>query len=297
MLRSMKPPKTTLKNWWELFNMNDFKFSVSICVYGGDDSNWFEEAVESILNQTVKPTEIVLVVDGPVPESLDKVIYQYEQNDIFNVIRLPKNLGHGEARRVGLDNCKYDYVALMDADDISLPSRFEEQINILAKRPEIDIVGGDISEFIGETTNIVSYRTVPETDSEIKEYMKTRCPFNQMTVMFSKKAYHNAGGYIDWYCDEDYYLWIRMMLKGCKFANTGTTLVNVRVGEEMYQRRGGVRYFKSEAKLQKYMLDNKVIGISTYLINVLKRLIVQVLLPNKIRGFIFKKFAREKNNG
>ena len=116
---------------------------------------------------------------------------------------------------------------------------------------------------------------------------------NQMTVMFRKAAVDGAGGYVDWYCDEDYYLWLRMMLAGAKFANLPETLVNVRVGKEMYRRRGGMRYFKSEAKLQKWMLDNKIIGFGTYAVNVAKRLIVQVLMPNRIRSWVFQKFARK----
>ena len=115
---------------------------------------------------------------------------------------------------------------------------------------------------------------------------------NQMTVMFKKSVYERAGGYIDWYQDEDYYLWIRMFETGAVFANTGTLLVNVRVGKDMYKRRGGWKYFKSERRLQKYMLKHKIIGFGTYLINVTKRFIVQVLLPNKVRGWVFKKFAR-----
>ena len=77
-----------------------------------------------------------------------------------------------------------------------------------------------------------------------------------------------------------------------KFANVDNVLVRVRVGAEMYQRRGGWRYFVSEAKLQKYMLDHKVIGFGTFAVNTMKRLIVQVLLPNKVRGWVFQKFAR-----
>jgi hypothetical protein len=83
-----------------------------------------------------------------------------------------------------------------------------------------------------------------------------------------------------------------MCLKNMRFLNIPEVLVHVRVGEEMYRRRGGVRYFKSELKLQKYMLKNKVIGFPTYFINVSKRLIVQVLLPNRLRGWVFRKFAR-----
>lgn len=271
--------------------MGKIKFSVSMCVYGGDNSSHFSRAVDSILNQTVTPDEIVLVVDGPVPELLDKIIQGYEAHELFNVIRFSENQGHGNARRAGLKACRNEIVALMDADDVSLPHRFEEELAYFAK-DGIDIVGGDISEFIDNEDNIVAYRKVPTNDNDIKEYMKKRCPMNQMTVMFRKSAYEKAGGYIDWYCDEDYYLWLRMMRNGAIFANTGSVLVNVRVGKEMYQRRGGTKYFKSEAKLQLYMLKNGVIDFPTYFVNVAKRFIVQVLLPNRVRGWVFKKFAR-----
>lgn len=272
--------------------MNDLKFSVSMCVYGGDRADWFKTAVDSILNQTVKPDEVVLVVDGPVPEELDLVICEYEKSDIFNVIRFEENQGHGNARRAGLEACTNELVAIMDADDISDPSRFEKQLAQFANDAELDIVGGNITEFVGEPENVVGQRIVPSDDGEIKTYMKKRCPMNLVTVMFKKSSVNAVGGFIDWYCEEDYYLWVRMALNNMKFGNVQDVLVNVRVGKEMYQRRGGWKYFKSERKLQKYMRKNKIIGFGTYFMNVSKRFIVQVLMPNKLRGWIFKKFAR-----
>ena len=102
----------------------------------------------------------------------------------------------------------------------------------------------------------------------------------------------NSGNYQDWFWNEDYYLWIRMFLAECKFANLPNILVNVRVGKDMYARRGGMRYFKSEVRLQKYMLDNSIINSKVFLVNVLVRFMVQLLLPNKVRGWFFQKFAR-----
>lgn len=273
--------------------MSDLKFSVSMCVYGKDNPEWFDRALDSVINQTIKPTELVLVVDGPIPDEIEKVIEKYRTLIDFKIIRFSENQGHGNARRAGFEGCSYDLIALMDADDVSVPDRFEEQLKIFAEQ-DVDIVGGDISEFIGEEENIVAYRNVPTTDAEIKEYLKKRCPFNQQTVMFKKEAVEDVGGYIDWYCEEDYYLWIRLARKGYKMMNTGTILANVRVGKEMYSRRGGLKYFKSEKRLQKYMRKNKIIGFGTYFSNVTKRFIVQVLLPNKLRGWVFKKFARKK---
>ncbi len=269
-------------------------FSVAICVYGGDNAEHFKLALDSILYQTVKPDEVVLVVDGPVPNALDIIISEYEKLSCFKVIRLKENQGHGIARRTCLSNCTYDIVALMDADDISVPQRFEKELELLLNHEELSIVGGNIAEFIDTPDCIVGYRNVPSGDKEIKTYLKKRCPMNQMTVMFRKHDIEQAGGYLDWFCEEDYYLWLRMYLSGMIFANIPEVLVNVRVGKEMYRRRGGMKYFKSEAKLQKYMLKNEIINLPTYISNVGKRLVVQVLLPNSVRSWIFQKIARTK---
>jgi len=111
--------------------------------------------------------------------------------------------------------------------------------------------------------------------------------------MMKKSDVQKSGGYLEWYCNEDYYLWIRMYQNRMRFANIDGILVKVRVGKDMYQRRGGWLYFKSEWELQKYMKKNGITDHMTYIKNVIKRLIVQVLMPNCIRGWVFKKFARE----
>ena len=275
--------------------MEKIKFSVSICVYGGDNPEHFELALESIFNQTLPPDEVVLFVDGAVGEKTACIIEKYEsRHDSFRVIRSEKNVGHGNARRACMENCRYDYIALMDADDICTNDRFEKQINTFLNDKTLSIVGGQIEEFIDVPPNTVGKRTVPLKDADIKEYMKKRCPMNQVTVMFKKEDINSVGGYIDWYCEEDYYLWIRMAIAGLKFCNVADNLVFVRVGNEMYKRRGGCRYFASEAKLQRYMFKHKIIGVGRYLFNVTERLILQVLMPNSLRGWVFKKLAREK---
>lgn len=270
-------------------------FSVAMSVYKNDEVTYFERALESITTlQTVKPNEINLVVDGPIPSSLERVIKKYEVRiNNFNVIRLEKNHGLGNALKLAVEASTYELIARMDSDDVSLPTRFEEQLYFFQNNPDTDIVGGDISEFIGDESNIIARRKVPCTDYEIKKYIKKRCPFNHMSVMYKKSSVQDAGGYQDWFWNEDYYLWIRMLKNNSVFGNTGTVLVNVRVSNAMYKRRGGVKYFKSEAKLQKFMYQNDVINFSTYIFNVIKRLIIQVLLPNNLRGWVFRTFARK----
>ena len=275
----------------------DFKFSVCMSVYKNDRPEYVDIAIQSIfIKQTVKPNEIVLVVDGPISMELESLIdnYSTKYSEIFTIIKLEKNQGLGNALRVAVEKVKYDWVARMDSDDIAAPDRFEKQKSFLQENLDVDIVGGQITEFIDVESNIVGLRNVPLLSADINVYIKARCPFNHMTVMFRKDKILAVGNYIDWHYNEDYFLWIRMFLAGCQFANLPETLVNVRVGKEMYQRRGGWKYFLSEAKLQKYMFDNDIIGIIRFVYNVFGRFVIQVLMPNKLRGFVFQKLFRVK---
>ncbi|MDF2685852.1 MAG: hypothetical protein K0S55_1033, partial [Clostridia bacterium] len=107
---------------------NSIPFSVLICVYKNDNPDYFNEALYSIIKQTKKPNEIILVVDGPVTSHIDEIINKYEAEPFIKVIRLSENIGHGNARRIGLENCSNELIALMDADDISISNRFEKQL-------------------------------------------------------------------------------------------------------------------------------------------------------------------------
>jgi glycosyltransferase involved in cell wall biosynthesis len=275
--------------------MDHQQFSVAISVYKNDNPVFFDRALESITDkQTIKPDEIVLVVDGPVTEKINEVIKKYENKYAFNTIRLEKNGGLGNALKLASENSRFDLVARMDSDDVSISNRFEQQLSFLKNNPDVDIVGGDITEFVGNEENIVAKRSVPKTNDDIRRYMKKRCAMNHVSVMFKKQSIMNAGGYQDWYCNEDYYLWIRMWLNGAVFSNMGTVLVNVRTGKDMYSRRGGKNYYESEKKLQKFMLNNGMIGRMTFFANCLNRFVVQRMLPNSIRGWFFRHFARRR---
>lgn len=211
----------------------------------------------------------------------------------FKPIYLETNQGHGNARRISLENCSHNLIALMDSDDVSSPTRFAKQLHRFIKRPELDIVGGQISEFIDSPDNITGIRRVPLTNEEIRKYMKRRSPMNQVSVMFKRESVDNAGGYLDWFCEEDYYLWIRMAESGCVFNNVPDTLVNVRVGDEMSSRRGGWQYFSSEAKLQKYMLEKRVISYFRFVSNIAIRFGGEVLLSDSLRTKAYKMMRKD----
>lgn len=272
------------------------KFSVCTSIYKNDRPDFVGVALDSMLvNQSVKPNEIVLVQDGPIPEGLQQVLQEYEAKypDVMNVIRLEKNGGLGNALKLGVENAKYNICARMDSDDICLPDRFEKQLAYLETHPECDIVGGQMTEFIDTPDNIVGRRVVPLDNNEIYEFMKSRCALNHVTVMFRKEAVLKVGNYQDWFWNEDYYLWVKMMMAGCKFANIPDVAVNVRSGADQYARRGGKKYFDSEIGIKKLMLKEGMITKSQFAINYVERFIIQLMLPNSVRGWVFRTFARK----
>ena len=272
------------------------EFSVITSVYKNDKPEFVREALDSMLvNQSVKPTEIVLVQDGPVPYELSHLLLEYKDKygDLMNIIKLEKNGGLGNALKLGVENAKYDICARMDSDDICLPDRFEKQLAYLEVHPECDIVGGQMTEFIGDPDIIVGKREVPLTNADIYQYMKSRCALNHVTVLFRKDAVLKAGNYQDWFWNEDYYLWVRMMMAKCQFANIPDVAVNVRSGADQYARRGGKKYFDSEIGIKKLMLENGMISKKEYCINYMERFIIQRLMPNSVRGWVFRNFARK----
>ena len=271
-------------------------FSVAMSVYRNDKPEWVKMAIESVtLFQTYKPSEIIIIVDGPISEQLSNLLFEFENNKDYNfrILRLPENKGLGNALRLATEIARNDLIARMDSDDVSLPDRFEKQIQYLKDNPDYDLLGGQIVEFVGCEDNIVGKREVPVSNEAVYKWMKKRCPFNHMSVMFRKSKVLSVGNYIDWHYNEDYYLWIRMAEAGFKFANLPDTLVNVRVGKDMYARRGGWKYFKSEKGLQDYMYKRKFISLPQYLFNVAIRFSVQVAIPDKVRGYIFQKLFRK----
>lgn len=273
------------------------KFSVVISVYKNDNPEYVRQALDSItVEQSLKPSEVVLVVDGPVPDVLSDVLIGFESlhSDLFKLLWLPVNKGLGNALKIGVESTAYKIVARMDSDDICMPDRFEKQLAYLDAHPECDIVGGQMTEFIDNPDNIVGRREVPLTNDEIYKYMKNRCALNHVTVMFRKDAVLRAGNYQDWFWNEDYFLWVRMMMIGCKFANIPNVAVNVRSGANQYARRGGKKYFDSEIGIKKLMLEKGMITHKEYIVNYIQRFIIQLMLPNSIRGWVIRTFARSK---
>ncbi len=233
--------------------MANLNFSVLISIYAKEYPAFLEQALNSIENQTLSADEIVLVKDGALTAELDDVIaYHREHSEIpYKIIELKENVGLGQALNEGMDHCCYDWIARMDSDDISVPDRLEKQFFNLSKHPEVDILGSWICEFDEDPNICNKEKKVPVQHSDIVKFAKYRNPLNHMTVVFRKSAVLDVGGYEPMNGFEDYYLWMRMLMKGKRFANLPQALVKARAGRNMIVRRQGWKYGKDELMFEK----------------------------------------------
>lgn len=268
------------------------KFSVLLNVYCKDKSAWLKQAISSVLTNTVCPNELVIMVDGPIGKELQNVLNEAAQNNIVRILSHPVNIGRGAALGYAVPKCSYDLIALMDADDVCRKDRFEKQLAAFAANRNLAVCGGQIQEVDADTFAPIAERKVPLTHAEICQYLKTRMPFNNQTMMFKKAAILSSGNFKAFGLLEDYYMWVRVIAKGYETANLADILVDMRVNPAMYGRRGGWNYFHMNKLLFNEMKKLGLINIWQYYYTLTIRFIVQVLMPNKLRSFFYKKALR-----
>ncbi len=267
-------------------------------VYDKVEPTHLDAALKSIIRQTRCPQEIVLVKDGSLGKALEKVIRKWAAlySGRFEEIALDQRRGVAQALQVGLQACSNDLVARMDADDISVETRFQEQVAFMDKNLRAQAVGGWIGEFDGSVQRTRAIRKAPSSPKDIAASALFRCPFNHMTVMYRKKAVMACGGYDDRFRGiEDYHLWARMLMNSCSMYNLPRILVHVRSPKEIYRRRGGWTYARAELRLQREFLRMGFIGWGPFLWNVPVRLLVR-LLPVGLRAGIYAHCLREPVN-
>lgn len=269
------------------------KYSVLMSVYKKENPLYLDESISSILSQTAPTNDFVLVCDGPLTAELNSVIDKYtnEYPELFQIVRLEKNVGLGNALNKGIKYCKNELVARMDSDDIAMPERCISEIRCFEEDEQLDIVSGTVLEFSGSTDNIISKKSLPETNDEIRRYARRRCPFNHPFVMYKKTAVQDAGGYLDFPLFEDYYLWVRMLKCGAKAYNIKEPLGFMRSGEDMYKRRGGFGYLKKAVKFRTYMFKNHYCGFADYAVSLGGQILV-CLMPVRLRMKLYTKMLR-----
>lgn len=276
-------------------DVGDYKgYSVLMSVYHKEKPEYLKQAIASIQAQTLPTDDFVLVCDGPLNDALDAVIAkkQQEMGKTLNVVRLAKNGGLGNALNEGIKHCKNELVARMDSDDIAYQDRCEKQIAVFYKHSEVSICSGIVEEFTSTPDVVDAKRVPPEAHEEIVEFAKKRNPFNHPCVMYKKSVVEAVGSYQDFYLLEDYYLWLRMLMAGYQGYNIQEPLLHMRAGSDMYLRRDGWKYAKTQVKLFKFMKEQGFIGEGQYI----KSCVIRsgsALAPNWLRKLMFEKVLRK----
>lgn len=270
------------------------KYSVLMTVYRNDNPEWFSFAIDSMLNQTVKPDEFILVQDGPVPEALEKILNDYKKQypQLFHVFKFSKNKTRGPALCLGVKKATNNLIAILDSDDYSVPNRIELELKLMKNDPEVGIVGSNIEEFENDPKNIISHVILPEKNEEIIKYSKKRCPFRQSSILFRKDLAIKSGNYRKYYLCEDYDLFTRMIKNNCKCYNIQTPLTYMRIDKNFYKRRGGIKYLKSILKFKKELLHTGYLTRWQYLKTATPHFFV-CLMPNFLRDWVYRKLLRE----
>ncbi|PWJ70853.1 glycosyl transferase family 2 [Ruminococcaceae bacterium R-25] len=214
-------------------------YSVLMTVYKKDSPEYFIQSVSSMLKQTVKTNDFVLICDGPITEELDRaIVTAFRGNEeILNLVRLPQNVGLGQALHDGLPLCKNNWVARMDDDDISHPDRCEVELKYIEEHQGLSIVGSYVNEFEDKPEKPIRVKEVPVLESDILRFSKRRNPFNHSTLMINRDDIIAAGNYSTMRTNQDVDTWVRVLNKGYKGVNIAQPLVDFRFDKSTYKRR------------------------------------------------------------
>jgi glycosyltransferase involved in cell wall biosynthesis len=251
--------------------MTATEFSLLLPVYAGDKAAYFTKAFSStVVDQSRRPSDVVIVQDGPIDADLAAAVAAATAASPVpvNHVRLPANVGLARALETGLGHCAHDVVARMDADDISLPTRFEMQLAVMDAG--YDLVGTGMLEF-DEDGRVLGKRIPPTDQDDIVESARFHDPFNHPTVVYRRSVVTRAGGYRELPLMEDYWLFARMIQAGALVANLPDPLVMYRVDAGAYGRRGGLTLFRSEIALQRSLLSDRFVTRRQFARNVLVR--------------------------
>jgi len=270
------------------------RLSVLMSVYKNDPVGQFQDAFESILRQSVRPDQIVLVRDGQVPEALQQRLdrLKVEYPALVKVVELEQNVGLSRALNIGIDHCDHEIIARMDADDISLGTRFFEQMSVLERDPSIALLSAWVDQYNEDMTVLRTARKVPERHEEIVRYAKRRTPFNHTCCIFRKDAALRVGKYPDLtsYC-EDWWLALRLIKNGYRLHNVQQSLLKMRTGKDFYKRRAGLRYLRIEIVNIYKMYKEKLISFPDFIGNLAIRVPVRVL-PDAVVELFYRKMNR-----
>ena len=250
-----------------VFNPKNYmnKIAIILPVYRKDKVGYLSKAIESIAFQTYKNYHIYIGVDGPVGDDIKNYLNLIGGQEKATVVWFEENRGLACVLNDLLDICfkkGYEYIARMDADDISMTNRFEKQMAFLVSHPNIDVVGGAIHEIDEHGNSRKKTIVYPETPSECRAFFAKRNPHAHPTVLFRKSFFDKLNGKKyrpEYRQNQDTMLWYDGMMAGTQHANIPDVVLNFRITNAMFKkRRNGWTFAKKQFKDR--LMINKGLG-------------------------------------
>lgn len=231
-------------------NSEELKITVLCTVYNGE--NYFERAIPSILNQTYKNFDFLIINDGSTDNTLKRLLQLEKEDKRIRVIDSGR-IGRVEALNLGVKESETDLIAIQDFDDISYSERLEKQVEFMLQNEEVVWLGG-----AGKSINVIRdeirINYYPELHEEIVKYMAQSVPYDHTTVMFKRSAILSVGGYSDEVGGiEDFWIGIRLVKQGFKMANLQYVLGEHYEHSESYWNKN-FSYMLRQKKIQKLQL-------------------------------------------
>lgn len=283
--------------------LNDYpKYSVLMPLFYKEKLEYLTLSLESMMKQTIKPDEIVLIEDHAISDEMRRTINGLsERYDVTVRIYTNHRLdgkGLSAVLAYGVKKCKNEYIARMDTDDIAKSDRCEKELEVFVENPQLSIVGSWVDEFYGSPDNVVNTRTAPKSMEDITNRFKYTNPFNHPSVMYKKSAVLDVGNYNPSYtASEDYELWYRLIKNGYFGTNIQESLVEFRLGENFKKRRRNIKSFKAKKHIKKKMLDERFMNLPEYMVTMTMESIY-LYCPFDIRSLLFKRtkeISKRKN--
>lgn len=269
------------------------EYSVLMSLYIKERPEFLRTAINSMINQTVKPSQIVIVKDGLLTSELDIVVEEFDKKypNLFNMVLNETNLGLGLALNNGLKACSYEFVARMDTDDISKPDRCEKQLKCFEEDPGLSIVGAWVDEFYNEPNVVHCTRKVPVENKQIYDFAKRRSAFNHPVVMYRKSQVLVNHGYSNLRRNQDVDLFGRMLFHGCKAHNLPESLLWFRSNDALKKRRKSWENTISYIAVIKKFWKMGYSSFWDYAIVTCAQSLM-FLCPTSLQQLLYKKFLR-----
>lgn len=230
-------------NNWKAQAAIQMLVSIVMAVYNGE--KFLKDALDSVLSQTYSNIEIIVVNDGSIDGTME-ILNAIDDNRL-KVIHLEKNQGAANALNIGITHAMGTWIAIQDADDISYPTRIEEQVKYIAEHPELVGVGTLIDCIPGGTgisdallRGVAKNKNLCVSREDIRNKIFWSCPLTHSSVMFSKAIFGEVGGYCtDFKIAYDYDLWLKILEKG-EMENVSKVLLHYRINKNSLSNKDGI---------------------------------------------------------